>query len=70
LCRPVDGKALVLNPLPAQLEFIACESLLDGIKPTSQYITSSSSNSSERTFPPRAFCLYILVADDVCRACA
>jgi hypothetical protein len=47
-CRPVDGKALALNPLPAQLDFIACESLLDGIKPTSQYITSSS-NSSERT---------------------
>ncbi|ELR24719.1 uncharacterized protein ACA1_173670 [Acanthamoeba castellanii str. Neff] len=50
--RPVDGKALVLNPLPAQLEFIACESLLDGIKPTSQYITSSSSNSSELPTTP------------------
>jgi hypothetical protein len=48
-CRPVDGKALLLNPLPAQLEFIACESLLDGLKPISSYVASS--NSSERASP-------------------
>jgi len=41
--RPVGGKTMLLNPLPAQLEFIKNDTVVDGLHPITHYVVSAHS---------------------------